>query len=448
MNNTLIVAKYEYLRTVKKASFWLATISVPLLMGVLIFISGFASFSSAQKLEELSSEIDEIAVIDETGLIKSDALKSPYKLITDSDKQAQIERVKKHELPALFFYPRNLGNSESVNDTTIEIYSKYDGLFSGSAYEGPAAELIEQAAENQINSPRVKTILTSSLKQDNTFFDENGNEAFFNFADLIFPIVSLLAFFIIVFTSAQYLLQSVSEEKENRMIETILSIINSRDLIYGKTIGLSLVVITQLLAWAVLGTVFTLLAGVIIAGLAGDELTNSLSQSGNIINTGGANNALASLPFDKVSQSIGDSRNLSFSRLLLNFYYIFMGVLLFAGVMVGAGSLGTTYKDSQSLSSPFILVAIFPIYFITLLLSDPNGTAAMIASYFPLTSPLVLLIRNSLGALSPAETIISILVVFIYVVGAFWLSVKLFDLGALMYNRRPTWKEVVAVLKK
>ncbi|KKQ10746.1 MAG: hypothetical protein US23_C0026G0004 [candidate division WS6 bacterium GW2011_GWE1_36_69] len=81
-----------------------------------------------------------------------------------------------------------------------------------------------------------------------------------------------------------------------------------------------------------------------------------------------------------------------------------------------------------------------------LLITDPNGTIATVLSYFPFTSFMVLLIRNSFGALPLPELILGIFTSVVYVVAAMYIAMKLFELGCLMYNRRPSLKEVLGYM--
>jgi ABC-type Na+ efflux pump permease subunit len=116
--------------------------------------------------------------------------------------------------------------------------------------------------------------------------------------------------------------------------------------------------------------------------------------------------------------------------------------------MVGTGAIGTGAEDSRNLSSIFILLAIFPMYLMQALITNPMGPLAVVLSYFPFTSFMVLLIRNSFGALSTLELIIGVVASIIYVVVAMLTALKLFEVGCLMYNRRPSAKEAISYLWK
>ncbi|MCA9382320.1 ABC transporter permease, partial [Candidatus Dojkabacteria bacterium] len=219
--------------------------------------------------------------------------------------------------------------------------------------------------------------------------------------------------FILIIGNSQSLLQSVAMEKENRMIEIMLSIIDSKTLVRGKILGLMGSGITQLVIWLVLGTI----------GLVVLNSTKLASLNLNI-----------------------DLGSITILSVVLSLFLAFCGFLTIASIMVGVGAMGKNYRDSQSLSSIFILISVFPIYFISILISDPNSILAIIFSYFPLTSPMILLLRSAFGQLKTVELIIGVLLTLLYTIIAFYLAPKLFDLGSLMYSRRPTMKEIVKTI--
>jgi len=185
-------------------------------------------------------------------------------------------------------------------------------------------------------------------------------------------------------------------------------------LMFGKMIGLMGVALTQLLVWVGLG----------LAAYFG--INNYLDLK---------------LPFE-INWS-----NIDWSLLPLNIFLTVCGFVFFASVMIGVGAVGAGAEDSRSLSSVFIILSIFPMYLLETLMTQPDSLIAKVFSYFPFTSFMTLLLRNSFGSLSSIELGFGILISILYTVVALFLSMKLFELGCLMYNRRPTWKEIVGYLK-
>lgn len=406
MNKILIVAKYEYLTAIKRPAFWFTTLFMPILMGILLFLSGYTSAQGEEKLLQISEDIQTIYIIDELNIIPEELLIDP--LVKVSNLEASIDQVKAAEVDGLIYIPKDL-----LESNTIRVYTQNRGVFGDLGFSSLGQNLLYQTAVTYVDDAVFKHILINDIGEETILYDENGREVDAGLTRYIIPAVSAVVFFISVFLSAQFLLQSVSEEKENRMIETILSMIDSKTLISGKIIGLSSVVLTQLFTWIILGSVVTL------TGVRYFDFNLDIN-------------------FDQ----------LQLLTLPLNLFFIFAGFLMFAAIMVGVGSVATSYKDSQSLSSVFIILSILPIYFITIIIAEPNGTISRIVSYFPLTSPMVFLIRNSITTLPIWELALGIFLIIVYVLIAFKIASRLFDLGALMYSRRPSIKEVIYILLK
>lgn len=406
-NKAWIVAKFEYLRTIKRISFWITTLFFPVFIGVITFVSGYASVEGQKILEDTSDQEKNVVIVDESGFINKELIKTPYEYTDQFD--VNIERLKKNEVEGLIYYPKNF-----MEEGKFKIYSNAEGnLLVGLGLSSKGNELIKLSGLTKIPNADIINSLTKNFATDNLSLDENGNVVTAGYEKFALPVISMVIFFFSVFISSSFLLQSVSEEKENRMIETIISIIPGRDLITGKIVGLSIVTLTQLGVWVVLSL------GIILIGI---------------------NNFNVQIPIDLSKISLG--------AVIINIFFTIIGFYLFASIMVGVGAISTNYKDSQGLSSIFVMLSIFPIYFITIIFADPNGVLAYIFSYFPLTSPMVLLLRNSLNAMTAVETIFGIAISIIYVMISFILAHKMFNIGALMYDRKPTLKEVLWAIRK
>ncbi|KXK09473.1 MAG: ABC-2 family transporter protein [candidate division WS6 bacterium OLB21] len=357
-----------------------------------------------KKLEELNEEINQITVVDEATIINENL----YNEILDSEQNldAALDRLQKNETDIVLYFPDNI-----LETNSYKIFTNNDELFQTLGYSTYGSSLINQSALITVNDPQLISLLTQNFEPETIVVRDNGVQDNIGLERLIIPGFSMLIFFLSVFISGQYMLQSVAEEKENRMIENLLSIVSARSLIFGKLLGLSGAVFTQLALWASLSILFL-------------AIGNSESISSAI--------SISSLPWQTVP---------------INLVFILLGFLFFAAVMTGVGGVGTSYKDSQSLSSIFVILSVLPIYFITILISDPNGVVAQIASYFPFTSAMMFVLRNSISELSALEILVGVTINIIYVLIAGVLAEKLFKLGAIMYNRKPKIGEILHVLK-
>ncbi len=406
MNKVLTVAKYEYLKTVRRKAFWLTTLFLPLFMGVIMLISAFSGVEGERLLEQMSKDIKQIDIVDATGMFKNAQLPPPFKI--SSDLEASKNAVKDKGIDGLIYYPASV-----FQDGGFEVYTPDKGLLGSVGISSAGEVLLKQTAITSVPDANLQKLLTLNIHEQTFIYNQKGELNPFGIDKFIIPGVSAFVFFLSVFISAQYMLQSVAEEKENRMIENLLSIIDSKTLVSGKLAGLSAAVLTQLTIWLAGG------AAIIAVAVNSHTLT---------------------LPFDLTKIPLGS--------LPVNFIFTLLAFFLFSGIMTGVGAIGTSYKDSQSLSSVFIILAILPIYFITIILGDPNGTISMIVSYFPLTSAMVFMIRNSVTNVPIAELLFGMLLNLGYVLIAFYLAIKMFNLGSLMYDRKPKLKEIWHLLRK
>lgn len=406
-SNLFTIAKFEFIETIRKPSFWLATLFMPILIGVISYITGYANVEASKKLENETGQFEKFLILDEVNVIDEKLIVDPLYKVTDYKKS--IKEVKNDSKKVLINIPRDF-----FQKFEYEIFYKKEGdILGGVSTPSVINSLIKQSALLKVTDPTQLQLLTSQPKSKIMTYDKNGVLEEENFGQYIVPIASLAIFFISVFISSGFLLQSVSAEKENRMIETMLSIVDKKSLVFGKMIGLIGVVLLQMILWL---------------GLSGGLFL--LAKGSYDIK----------LPFE-ISQ-------IDFSTVPINIFLIFSGFIFFSAIMIGVGAIGTGAQDSKNLSSIFILMAIFPMYLMQILIMDPFGKISTFFTYFPFTSYMILLLRNSLSAISSTELIIGLIVTTFYNVIALWLALKLFELGCLMYNRRPSIKEILSYIKR
>ncbi|MGM0482859.1 MAG: ABC transporter permease [Patescibacteria group bacterium] len=411
-NNTKTVAKFEYKKTVKRLGFWITVLMLPLFF---LFIWGIM-FYTANVTEEgaSASALSEqnILVVDEASFLLEDTL--PENLSKSKNIESAKKELEQGKAEAVIILPNDFSETAEY-----KVFANDRGLTGNSAYASFAEELIKESLLSRMSDKVTEAIILGNLKAETVFYTEDGNiKDEFDITNFILPAIGFLIFFLAVFMGSQYLLQSVTEEKENRVIESLLSTISKKDLINGKIIGLSFVVITQITAWVLLGAII----GIIFLSVS-DFSTEAL-PIGDVLS--------------KITVMDG----------VITLACVLLGFFFFASVMVGVGSVGTTQRESQQLSSIFIILSIIPIYFSSLIIGDPTGTISQFFTYFPFSSALIVMIRSSLGALSYTELILALILNIVYVIVAFWFAQKLFQIGMLMYNRKPKWREIVQTFKK
>jgi ABC-2 type transport system permease protein len=409
-NKILLVAKREYIKIVKKPSFWILLFIIPILYVALMAIMGVSTKSVEEKIVQEAKEAKQILIIDETGLIRGDLINDD--IITagftraDNKKDA-IALVRSGEADALFVYPEDIAQSQE-----IKLFAKETSLLSRSRFDNMAHWLLNQSLLQEIGDDEKVALFNADLTLTKTLY-KDGDEVDQRFEVFIIPIVSILVYFLLTFLSASYMLSSVTEEKENRMIETVLSTISPRELIWGKIIGLTGVAFTQLIALGALGGIAVLVS----------QNVFTIAIDWSAVNT-------------------------NVWQILSAFFYIITGFLFLSSIMVGLGAAMPRYRDAQQLSGIFILLAVVPIYFAQILIADPGGTIARIASFTPFTAPLILLFRGSLDALPLWESIVGMIVMAAYVGIGFFVAFKLFELGSLELSKKISVASIFQKQKK
>jgi len=226
-----------------------------------------------------------------------------------------------------------------------------------------------------------------------------------------FVVPYFLAIFLVttIFVSSGYLLQSVAEEKESRVVELVISSVRPVELMAGKVAGLGVLGLTQVLVWVLSAWGFS----------------------------GGAVSLLA----------IAGAASVSLRVLVLGVVYYLLGYTLYAILMAGVGALGTTMQESQQLAGIFSFFAAIPYMISGFLFANPNMLIARVLSFFPLTASTMMMLRLPLAEVGWVDVVGSIVVLLLSIPAALWVGVKLFRVGLLIYGKRPTLKEIWGILR-
>lgn len=390
--------KREYLKVVKTPSFWLATLFFPIFIIAISLLSGYSGAAFEESLKEAAESADKIAIYDETGIISKDFIVEPFEMVDDFE--AALSGVKDEDIDALFVY------GENFVEEGIGVYAQEKGLFSMGLFNEIAINLVRQSIIMGLDDPQQISALVADLWVEETLYD-GGVESDFSLEQFIIPGISVMLYFILVAFSTSYLLFSVSEEKENRVIETILSVVKPRELILGKLLGQVGVVLTQL---------FTL----ILLAFVGLRLTEG------------------TMPIEIDWSSV----EINLGQILLAVFYTATGFLVLANMMIAVASAVPSYKEAQSFSSVFIIASIAPMWFIMSIFAEPSGTLATALSFVPFTSSFILLFRNALGELETVQILLSILVLSFYVWASFYIAFKTFELGSLQFGRNVSIRKI------
>jgi ABC-2 type transport system permease protein len=255
---------------------------------------------------------------------------------------------------------------------------------------------------------RVKTpLLLASIRLDETGEIAPSQDVVSSY---VVPIVFATLFIISIMVSSGFLFQSVTEEKENRVIEILLSSVSSRQLLVGKVLGLGSAGLIQVAVWFITFVIFSQVAPGIIPALG------ALSVPASLIGWG--------------------------------LVYFILGYLLLAALYAGVGSIGATAREGQGWSTIFTLPAICPIWFNYFLINSPEGAVSRALTFFPLTSPVAAMMRLASHAISAWEIALSLIILIGSIVLTMWVAAKVFRAFLLMYGKRPALREIIRYVRE
>jgi ABC-2 type transport system permease protein len=213
--------------------------------------------------------------------------------------------------------------------------------------------------------------------------------------------VFFMILFMAIFASTQYLLQGMAEEKENRVMEMVLTSVTPRELMLGKLLGLGAAGLLQLACWTGMGLTATFFF---------DAITGRLSP-------------------------------LTYA---VCFLYFILGYLLYGSLMLGFGSLGTNFRESQQLASIWSLIASSPAFVMVALIESPQGALARVFSFLPFTAPMTMMFRYVVDPKGTPLWEMALSAALLAGTAAFALvaSARLFRVGLLLYGKRPSPREI------
>lgn len=404
MHNLGTVFSFEFIRTIKKKSFWIMAMLFPIIIGVVFAVQYFSNMATIEASEETANQKFSIEITDQSGLINEQII-SALGASKSSDKQASINKVVSNQLDAYFFYPDNLDKN------AVEVYAKDVGIFDNSRYQSVATTILQQSVSPTV-SPQATAVLKNSVSYNSVTYRDGKQSN--NYTELIAPGLFLIIFYLLISMFGNQMLTSTTEEKENRVTEMILTTIEAKTLIIGKILSLIALAFVQVLA-----IVSPILIGYL---LFKDQLSLP-------------NFDISSIPLDPV-------------RIGLAAVIFALSFLLYTGLLVAIGAIAPTAKEAGSFFGVIMIFLYGPLYAVTLFISTPESPIVKFLSFFPLTAPIPLLLRNAVGNLSTADALIGCLILLISAGLAMIVAVKLFRYGVLQYSSRLSLSVLLKESKK
>jgi ABC-2 type transport system permease protein len=392
-HNLRTVVRFEFLRTLKKKSFWITTLMVPIAIGVVLGLVSFSGTSASKSVSAQQHASLAFSYQDDSGLI-SEKLGKDSGGTPVTDRQAAIDAVRTGASEAFIYIPKSPARE------AVQVYGEDRGLFDSGKYSAVATHLLAVAVKEKVNNPELTALAAGRASFSETMFKDGKTSG--GIYAVIPPLLFLALFYLVILFLGNQILNSTVEEKENRVTEMILTSVNPTSLIVGKILAILATGAVQMLTVGIPAAVgFVLLRG--HAGIPDISL-----------------DALVPAP----------------SAMIVGALLLAGGFILFAGTLVAIGSVMPTAKDANGMFGAIVIMMFVPLYAVPLILSDPGSPVVQVFTYFPFSAPVTALLRNGLGSLSGGEAAIVVVELFILGAAAIALAVKLFRHGSIQYTSR------------
>ena len=397
MNKTFLLIKHEFLNTVRRKAFIILTIAFPLI-ALLAILAG----QVLPGMIKTTTTTEKVGYVDEVGTFNQNTSKNNIQLISYSTEEAAKTALEQKDISEYFIIP-----ADYISTGLIHIYTLTSEITPGGTVQSAISDfLLDNLLKG--NSEAVITRAKNPLNITSTTLTTAGTPAAKQggFSAFILPYLFSVLLMLAIFTSSGYLLQGLGEEKENRVMEILLSSISPRQLLAGKVLGLGAAGLVQIIVWLISANFLLRMAS---------------ATWGNVLG----------------------SLQITPEFLILGIIYFILGYLLMAILMAGVGSVSPTAREGQQMSVIFIMPVIIPIYFMPLIMEHPENIVVKILTFIPLTAPLTVIVRSGLSEIPIWELAVSIGILIFSVWGLFVVTTKLFRTYLLMYGKRPDLQEIV-----
>ena len=431
MHKVLLIIQREYLSRVKKKSFIVMTIMVPVLFIGMIATVGYL----AVKGDDFGDE-KKIQVVDEngsfTGKLKNTG-SIQYNYTTESYAVAK-GKFKDDGYNYLLHIPASLEGIELLSDkkpsaTTIE------AVESGLSNIAQSQRLQAAGIDTAVLAKAQKRLALHARQ-----LTESGEKDAQTYAAYAVGFLSAFLIYICLFIYGTQVMRGVIEEKVSRIVEVIISSVKPMQLMLGKIIGVGMVGLTQFILWIVISLVLSTFAGSLAVKHISDrsaqvsEMSKMAAGKGQVAEVKPDNNAAV------IMQSI-ESIPVAYTVSCFLFYFLF-GYLLYSAIFAAVGSAVDNETETQQFMLPITLPLVFTFALAqSFIINNPDSPLSIWLSMIPFTSPIAMMIRIPFGV--PAwQLALSMALMVVGFIATTWMAARIYRVGILMYGKKASYREL------
>jgi ABC-2 type transport system permease protein len=430
MNKIGLILYREFITRVRKPSFLIMTILGPVLIAAGITFTVYLGMQDSADHHVLvvdqariiagklkgSEKVD--FFVDHASWTDSAFKASPYTVMVEVNEDILNTNT------VLFFYKElpSLGVQRTISNELEKVFelAKLRG------------EDIDEEAYRRVRKPLVVKMFDIEQAGEESLEQERAGIGFF-FGYFMF---------IFIFLYGMQVMRGVMEEKQNRIVEVLISSVKPFQLMMGKIVGIAMVGFVQFILWIVI--TFTLVsAGSALLlkdrmdprTLAETPMTREMQEQ-----LGEQAMAMPDVNDVKVLKALGKI-DIPLTLAMFLFYFI-GGYLLYASLLAAIGSAVDSEADSQQFMFPVTLPMIIALVIAQIAVYNPGSPAVFWSSMIPFTSPVVMMVRVAMGNAPIWQLLLSMFLLITTFIGTTWLAGRIYRTGILMYGKKVSWKEL------
>jgi ABC-2 type transport system permease protein len=433
MRNTYLIAKREYLERIRTRAFMVMTVLIPLLMGGSLVLPALFIGQRAQGTKRMvvvaSDQRSGEVIANELTAAKNDVLKQRESVThegglpkrglppshvdievdtnsSEAHRAALAAKVDKKQLDGVIWATNDALADKHIVFITRDVSSFEENLE------------IQQSVSKAVQRDILKTKGLSDAEIENAQArvqldaqSPSGKSAG-NFATTFIPMLfMIMVLYMSVLLYGINVMNAVLEEKASRVMEVVLASAKPTELMAGKVLGVGAVGLTQIAIWIAAGAIYPAL------------------MSGSV-----------------------DLTKIIAGKVVVFFVVFFiLGYLLYSSLYAAIGAMCNSQQEAQQISQLVTLPLVLPLFLIGYIIQYPASPIAVLASMFPLSSPLIMFARiamykeplSKMGWEIGAAIAIDVLTIYLIIL----LCAKIYRVGILMYGKRPTMPEIMKWLK-
>lgn len=441
MNKIWLVIQREYVIRVRNKTFLLTTFLTPLLFAALFIIPIVLMVSST------SNKI--VEVIDEGSLFEN-KLKGKNQFIAKKNKMSGEEIVfekskfktlaeakkafKESKKYALLYIPK----LDIEKPTGVQIFAE-KGL--SVQVESQITQIVESTIEEAkivkfgIDKQMLDKVKTDLNVETLKMTGEQSNSALLYGVGFGGGIIIYMA----VFIYGAIVMRGVVEEKSSKIIEVIISSVRPFQLMMGKILGIALVGLTQFALWILLTIV---IVTVVTPFLGADKMAEQQMKQSTEMMSEKQTQEVDKKTKKAISGIANITKDLPITKIIVSFVLYFIGgYLMYSALFAAVASSVDTEVEAQQFTTPISMPLIISFVMGQFILREPDGAIAFWLSMFPLTSPVVMMMRLPFDV--PLWQLgLSIALLFLGFVGSVWLASRIYRVGILTHGEKITYKKL------